>query len=285
MLNAGRSIGPMTDAEVATIIDWATGEGWNPGRHDAAVAHAYDPDAFIALRIDDEFVGGGSIISYRVAYGFMGLFIVRPDLRHAGLGRELWTYRRDHLLARLAPGAVIGMDGVFDLEPFYERGGFRRAHRDLRFEGIAHGADESDAVDLRSVPREERLRHDRAHAAAPRDGFIDAWTTAPGVIALGIVEDERLVAAGALRPAHVGWKVGPLTADRPDLARRLTNALLARIDGDQVQLDVPEPNADGLALAAEFGLTESFGCARMYLGPAPDLPLDRIYGITSFEFG
>ena len=102
---------------------------------------------------------------------------------------------------------------------------------------------------------------------------------------MGIVEEGRLVAAGAVRPAHVGWKVGPLTADRPDLARRLTNALLARIDGDQVQLDVPEPNADGLALAAEFGLTASFGCARMYLGPAPDLPLGRIYGITSFEFG
>ena len=285
MLPPGHTIGPMTADEVATIVDWAAAEGWNPGLHDADVARSYDPDAFIALRIDDEFVGGGSIISYNGAFGFMGLFIVRPDVRGEGLGRELWLQRRDRLTARLHPNATIGMDGVFDLEPFYERGGFRRAHRDLRFEGIAHGEDDDAATALSSVPLAEWTRYDRAHCAAPRDGFIDAWLTVPGVIALGLVEDDRLVAAGALRPCRVGWKVGPLTADRPDLALRLTGALFARIDGEQVQLDVPEPNGDALSLASAFGLREAFGCARMYLGRAPDLPLDRIYGVTSFEFG
>jgi hypothetical protein len=32
-------------------------------------------------------------------------------------------------------------------------------------------------------------------------------------------------------------------------------------------------------------MTEVFGCARMYNGPAPQLPWDRIYGITTFELG
>jgi hypothetical protein len=35
----------------------------------------------------------------------------------------------------------------------------------------------------------------------------------------------------------------------------------------------------------KFGLTEVFGCARMYHGAAPDLPIKRIFGVTSFEFG
>ena len=285
MLPPGHTIGPMTSDEIATIIDWAAAEGWNPGVHDAEVAHAYDPGAFIALRVEDEFVGGGTILSYRGEYGFMGLFIVRPDRRDEGLGRELWIHRRDLLLSRLRPGAPIGMDGVFDLEAFYERGGFRRVHRDLRFEGIAAGQDDPAAVPLVGVPHADWIRYDRAHCAAPREDFIDAWLAAPGVIALGIIEDGHLVAAGALRPCRVGWKIGPLTADRPDLAHRLTGALLARIAGDRVQLDVPEPNADALALAEAFDLREAFGCARMYLGRAPELPVDRIYGVTSFEFG
>jgi hypothetical protein len=285
MVRPGHEIGPMTPDEVTTIVEWAAAEGWNPGRHDAAIASNYDPEAFIALRVDGEFAGGGTILSYAGAFGFMGLFIIRPDLRSVGLGRELWMHRRDRLVARLRPGAAVGMDGVFDLEPFYARGGFRRAHRDLRFEGTAHGVDDAETVPLADLAHDEWTRYDRTHVAAPRDAFIDAWLAAPGVIGLGIVEDGRLRAAGVLRPSRVGWKFGPLTADRPELAHRLAGALLARIDGQPVQLDVPEPNEHGLALAEAFGLRESFGCARMYLGPPPDLPLDRIYGVTSFEFG
>ncbi|MFZ9629104.1 MAG: hypothetical protein ACO3C1_07100 [Ilumatobacteraceae bacterium] len=52
-----------------------------------------------------------------------------------------------------------------------------------------------------------------------------------------------------------------------------------------MQLDVPEPNEPGLALAKGFGLREVFGCARMYHGPAPDIDVRRVFGVTSFEFG
>jgi hypothetical protein len=32
-------------------------------------------------------------------------------------------------------------------------------------------------------------------------------------------------------------------------------------------------------------MSESFGCARMYFGAAPELPVGNIFGVTSFEFG
>ena len=52
-----------------------------------------------------------------------------------------------------------------------------------------------------------------------------------------------------------------------------------------VFLDLPEPNADAIAMASEAGMTPAFETARMYAGAAPDLPLAQIYGITSFELG
>jgi hypothetical protein len=39
------------------------------------------------------------------------------------------------------------------------------------------------------------------------------------------------------------------------------------------------------ALFERYGLKPVFETARMYRGPVPVLPLDRIYGITTFELG
>ena len=215
----------MLDDEVDILVDWAAAEGWNPGIADARVARTYDPDAFVALRAGSELIGGGSILSYGGGYGFMGLFIVRPDHRHGGLGRELWVHRRDRLAARLRPGAAIGMDGVFDLVPFYERGGFAVAHRDLRFEGRAVGAPDPAVEPLSAIGAAALAEYDARHVATPRDAFLAGWISAEGVISAAITERGRLVAVGVLRPCRIGWKVGPLTADRPDLAERLLGGL------------------------------------------------------------
>jgi len=50
-------------------------------------------------------------------------------------------------------------------------------------------------------------------------------------------------------------------------------------------LDVPEANPAALALAQAHSLQRVFETVRMYKGPAPALPLHRIFGNTSFELG
>ena len=123
----------MTRAELDQLVGWAATEGWNPGLHDAALFWATDPDAFIAAELDGELIGGGAITSYGGEFGFMGFFIVRPAFRGRGLGNTLWHARRDRLIARLQPGATIGLDGVFAMQDYYARGGFVFSHRNLRF--------------------------------------------------------------------------------------------------------------------------------------------------------
>lgn len=302
MLPDGFTIDQMRAEEVPVLLSWAEGEGWNPGEGDVALAWSLDPDAFIALRRGDELVGGGSVFSYDGAFGFMGMFIVRADLRGQGLGTYLWFERRTRMLARLAPGASVGMDGVFAMVPFYAAGGFELAFRGLRMEGTAPAAGEwpgpggagggeigagfgVEIVPLASLPFEEVDAYDRRHVAAPRTRFLAGWLDRPGVVGLGAVDGGALVGIGAVRPAATGYRVGPLFADTPETADRLLAGLCAEVAGAQVQIDVPETNAGGLAIAERLGWTESFGCARMYLGGDPGLPVDRIYGITSFEFG
>ena len=103
--------------------------------------------------------------------------------------------------------------------------------------------------------------------------------------AVGLPSAEGLRGLAALRPAGKGWKFGPVIADTPDTAHRLLQTLLAGVEGEQVQLDVPEVNASALSLAQEFGLQEVFGCARMVNGSMPAADYRRIYGLSSFEFG
>jgi len=41
----------------------------------------------------------------------------------------------------------------------------------------------------------------------------------------------------------------------------------------------------GIDLAESLNMKKVFGTARMYLGETPDIAVQNIYGITSFELG
>jgi hypothetical protein len=90
---------------------------------------------------------------------------------------------------------------------------------------------------------------------------------------------------GVIRACQTGFKIGPLFADSPDIADLLFSALATKVSGQPVFLDCPEPNQAAIHLATRYGLSPVFQTARMYRGTAPDLPLSRMYGITTFELG
>jgi len=90
---------------------------------------------------------------------------------------------------------------------------------------------------------------------------------------------------GFLRPCLKGHKFGPVFADDAATARALLRDLMARVPGETVALDVPEPNGEAMAIAAELGWASPFSCAKMFLGGSPPDTTARVYGVTSFEFG
>lgn len=276
----------MTQTELRTLVDWAAEEGWNPGLYDAEIFWETDPEGFVAAESAGELVGGGSIVSYEGRFGFMGFFIIRPDHRGKGLGRRLWLHRRDLLLSRLRAPATIGMDGVFAMQYFYARGGFAFCNRDLRFEGTGVASSPEDVlVELRDIPFAELSRYDTAHFPAPRARFLRAWVSQPGSRGLAAVVGGVVRGYGVIRSCRRGLKIGPLFAADPEIADALFRGLLDFGPGQPVFLDVPESNSHAMKLVERHGLREVFGCARMYYGPAPALPHEEIYGVTTFELG
>ncbi|MDX5362624.1 MAG: GNAT family N-acetyltransferase [Pseudazoarcus pumilus] len=276
-------ISTMSREELDIAIDWAAQEGWNPGLQDGNSYFTADPQGFLIGRVDGSPVATISVVRYG-DFGFLGFYIVHPEWRGRGHGWTIWQAG----MRRLA-GCNVALDGVVAQQDNYRKSGFRLAWRNMRFEGFGRGvgtAPDARIVPLSGVSFDDYAAWDRAFFPAERPAFQRAWITQPGATALGLVEHGRLAGHGVIRPCRKGWKIAPLCAARPELAEALFAALIAQVPaGEPYYLDVPETNPAALALAGRHGMQLSFETARMYTGPAPELPIERIFGITSFEIG
>jgi hypothetical protein len=280
------TVRPMRPDDLAVAIDWAAAEGWNPGLDDAGAFLAADPGGFLMAFLGEEPVACISVVAYGEDFGFLGFYICRPAYRGRGYGMVVWQAGIDRLGRR-----TIGLDGVVAQQASYARSGFILAHRNIRFGGKATASEIADPRLVELGPSRpvglagSLVAYDRAFFPAPREEFLRAWFTPAGRRTLAFVEENAVRGYGCIRQCREGYKIGPLFADDAMIAERIFAALTSRLRGAAIFLDVPEPNVAGCHLAGTQGLSPVFETARMYRGSAPALPLDRIFGITSFELG
>jgi hypothetical protein len=131
----------------------------------------------------------------------------------------------------------------------------------------------------------ELLAYDRTCFPAPRPTFLEAWISQADARAVGYLREDQLAGYGVARRCGEGCKIGPLFADDLHVAEALYAALSHFAVGGPLFLDAPENNLAAMELVRRHKLLEVFGCARMYLGPAPDIAHERVFGVTTFELG
>jgi len=286
-MNPELSIRALRLEEMNLPVEWASREGWNPGRHDGAAFHAADPEGFLVAERAGRPVGVISAVRAGAAFGFLGFYIVAPEERGKGHGLALWGAA----MARME-GRTAGLDGVLAQQANYARSGFVLAHRNVRHGGAAPSGEAASAAErapgLRAadaVSFAELAAYDAAHFGCARPEFLRAWLALPESRARVLVRGGGIAGFGVARRCREGVKIGPLFAEDEAAADSLFGALAGLAPGERVFLDVPEPNGAAGALARRRGLEPVFETARMYRGPAPRLPLERIFGITSFELG
>jgi hypothetical protein len=271
---------------VKTLVSWAEEEGWNPGPNDADVYYATDPDGFYGYYHESNLIAGGSIVSYNKEFGFMGFFIVKLEYRSLGIGRKIWYQRRDILISRLNKDAPIGMDGVIAMQPFYKKGGFEILFRDERFEKIGmEFTTDKNITTINDEDLESILAYDKQCFGFSRPQFMKPWLMLPGNKTFKYVEDGKLKGFAIVRKANKGYKVCPLFADNEVVAEELYKACLNSVVGEQLYLDIPVINKGAASIIKKNNASYVFECARMYYGKPPEVEIDKVFGITTFELG
>jgi GNAT superfamily N-acetyltransferase len=275
----------MSLADLQLALDWASAEGWNPGLFDAEPFLAADPGGFFLADVDDRPAGSISAVAYDDQFGFVGLFLVRPELRGARLGVTLAQAALEYLGER-----TIGLDAVVNKQQNYRRWGFLPAYRTVRYEGTGPGPfravdSAAEFVDLRRLPLADLAAYDRTIFPSRREAFLEAWIRQPGTTALGVLRQDRLAGYAVARPCRVGYKIGPLAADDPALAEVLMEGVVDLLAGETFYLDVPQLNPAAGALVERYSMKAVFETQRMYRGQAPELRMDRLFGVTSLELG
>jgi GNAT superfamily N-acetyltransferase len=269
------------DRAAQIAISWAAAEGWNPGLDDGERFLAADSDSFLATEREGEIVATASCALYGDSYAFIGFYIVRPDLRGRGIGSALF----ERALER-AGGRVVGLDGVLAQQGSYERRGFVLAHRNVRWRTAGGGERPDGLVELSSVPAKQLLAYDAAVFGTERESFLRAWIGRRAGQALACEQDGRLAGYGVLRPCQVGAKIGPLFADDAEVAEALLTGLLAAAGPrTEVFIDIPATNPRAGELRARHAMEPSFETVRMYLNGRPPEDVQRVFGVTTFEFG
>lgn len=282
MSTDGFAVRTMTRQEVRVAVGWAEQEGWNPGIYDAEAFYAADPDGFFVAELDGKPIGSISVVNYSETFAFAGLYILKPEYRNRGYGSRLFAAGTAH-----AGDRNIGGDGVLTMQEKYRtRSGFSLAYRNIRFEGTGGGNEPEGLVDTAAVPFDRLAAYDARHFPAPRPRFLEEWIRQEGRRGRAVLGGDGEVAGyGIIRRCRRGHKIGPLFADTPEVAEDIFLALSAQAPGEPVYLDAPEPNAAAVALARRHGMVPVFETARIYTKAVPDLPLDEIFGVTSFELG
>ena len=277
------TIRQMTRDEIDVAIGWAALEGWNPGLYDAHCFHAADPGGFLVGLVDGEPVATISVVKYGADFGFLGFYIVKPAFRGKGYGLRLWKAGMEYL-----GNVTTGLDGVVERQDDYRKSGFALAHRNIRYQGTGGIPAPNDLgiIGLQQVPFGKICTFDRLFFPAERKQFIKCWIRQPGCTSLGFVKDRVLRGYGVIRECRTGYKIGPLFAVNSETAEKLFMALISGLPaGAAFFLDVPEVNRVAILLAENNKMQVVFETARMYRGKAPELPMDKIFGVTSFELG
>ena len=268
--------------ELPFAIELAVREGWNPGLHDANSFFAADPGGFLIGELQGEPVGCISAVSYAGRYGFVGLYIVRPEFRGQGYGMRLWKAA----MVRLR-GHNVGLDGVVAQQANYARSGFRLAYRNVRYRGRAEPAALHASVAPAAEATFETINDfDRQIFPERRAAFLRAWLTQP-MAGVYLAQDRgRLSGFTVVRRCREGWKIGPLAADDAVTARRLYEAAAAHAPRHEaIFVDVPEANPRAKSFLTALGMTPVFETARMYTGPDPAIELPKLFGVTTLELG
>jgi [ribosomal protein S18]-alanine N-acetyltransferase len=288
-------IRPARASDIPEIVRWARSEEFSPGFGDVDIYRNTDKQGVWVGWVDSTPVGCIAGIKYNNIYGFIGLYIVRPEYRGQGYGHRLW----EQALRHLQDVKCVGLEAASHLITNYAEWGFKTSSQTIRWQlfnsedGLSSQAalnpQDLKVVSGPDIPLEAIKKYDSEREFTARPHFLSQWLKHPSGKVIALIDKYNHCHGFArirpcLLPAGEGWRIGPILADSPVLAKALILNLLIEHKG-VILIDSPQRNDNSQSLLSSLGFREISATTRMYKGSHKVVLTKDVYGLACLELG
>jgi predicted N-acetyltransferase YhbS len=266
-------------ARAPDILSLVESAGWAYALADIERLIGVDPEGMLVAtagrgRADE--VLGCVYASRWGSLGFIGLLLVRADMRGRGLGGRL---AREGVRALRARGcACVGLDAVPEATTLYSRLGFVPEWESMRL-AVDTSVEERPPASVRARAAVDDdmaavLVLDHHGWGADRSRLLQLLHGS-GAASVAVAPEEGPVRAfGVLRSGVRGWRMGPWVAETgregADAARAVLSWAMDVSAKESLALGVPAYNAQAVEALNRVYAVRMRSCTRMYLGdPGP----------------
>jgi len=226
---------------------------------------AHDPQGCFVAEHEGRAVGICVATRYR-SHGFIGELVVAEDMRGQGIGEALFRTAIDYL--RSSAIEHIYLDGDLPAVPIYERAGFRKICRSLRFVGTVTGGPCSDVRSFLPSDMSSVGAIDRELFGDDRSDFLERRLAIFGELCFVLERRGRVVGYVMGRKGLGVVSVGPWVSRgsaRDGIC--LLRAVASQAGGEPLRVGVLETNPRAVRIVRSCGVFEEHApCWRMMMG-------------------
>ncbi len=258
----------------AADLDFATSlihqAGWSSESMDSFSAFlAHDASGCFIAEAGGEKAGVCIATKYD-RNGFIGELVVSKHLRVLGIGQLLFQRALDRLLG--AGLESIYLDGDLNAVSYYEKMGFRKVCRSLRFRGKFKGKKHDHVRFLRPGEMDRLCGLDKEFFGDDRSFFMRRRAETFPRMCLVAERQGDIKGWIMARPGDGLLAIGPWAALVPEEAAPLLEHLASEHGTEALRVGVLEKNAEAVRLLRSWpGLQEGIHSWRMVRGPSERL--------------
>jgi GNAT superfamily N-acetyltransferase len=255
----------MRDSDIAAAMDLKQLAAWNQTENDWRTLLQLEPNGCFAAVLDEELVGTTTTTTYGSELAWVGMVLVRPEKRRAGIATKLLESALDYLNTRVS---TVKLDATADGKHVYERFGFEvesvierwsRKGEAVRFEVQPETMD--------SNTRRRILQLDRRAFGADRSKLLNMLLANSCVRPVVTTTEEGSVTSYALaRSGSNAAYIGPVVSWEGSAAAEAIDHLLEQLHSSPVYVDLNRNWGEGRQLLSERGFEKQRDLIRMKRG-------------------
>jgi GNAT superfamily N-acetyltransferase len=279
----------MTDQDVQAGLRLNTLAGWNQTSADWQLFLKQSPDGCFVAEVDGKVIGTAATIPYENRFAWIGMVLVDPEFRKAGIGTQLLHKTIEHL--DQAGISSMKLDATPLGKPLYEKLGFVMEYEIERWilkrsPGETSPPNSPETQCIKQEQLSSILVLDRELFGADRGFLLRSLSEHAPEFALTVASNSQPQAYAFGRHGLFADHLGPWMANSRASAEAILQSFLADSKRETLIVDCMKSNTSATELFSAFGFTISRPLTRMVRGPNayPGRP-SQLCAILGPEFG